>query len=43
MARDKKQMSGRNDAEATVRYEAQLWQRADALRGSMEAVEELTS
>jgi len=36
--REKNESGGRNDG-ATVGYEAQLWQMADALRGSMDAAE----
>ncbi|PIX82479.1 MAG: N-6 DNA methylase, partial [Nitrospirae bacterium CG_4_10_14_3_um_filter_70_108] len=36
----RKNPTGRSDAtSATVGYEAQLWQMADALRGSMDAAE----
>ncbi len=35
----KKQSGGSNSSAATVGYEAQLWQMADALRGSMDAAE----
>ena len=38
MAKPKKPTAGRNDG-ATVGYEAELWQMADALRGSMDAAE----
>ena len=38
MAKPKKPKAGRNDG-ATVGYEAELWQMADALRGSMDAAE----
>jgi type I restriction enzyme M protein len=31
--------AGKNGGSATVGYEAQLWQMADALRGSMDAAE----
>ena len=31
--------AGKNESSATVGYEAQLWQMADALRGSMDAAE----
>ena len=34
-----KKASRKNHADATVGYEAQLWQMADALRGSMDAAE----
>ncbi len=34
-----KKASRKNNADATIGYEAQLWQMADALRGSMDAAE----
>lgn len=37
--RSKKAAGGKKDDGATVGYEAQLWQMADALRGSMDAAE----
>ena len=39
MARKKQTNNGRKNDGATVGYEAQLWQMADALRGSMDAAE----
>jgi type I restriction enzyme M protein len=39
MARPDKGNPGKGDNGATVGYEAQLWQMADALRGSMDAAE----
>ena len=40
MPKAKKNPTARtSDAGATVGYEAQLWQMADALRGSMDAAE----
>lgn len=39
MPNRKRKPAGVKNADATVGYEAQLWQMADALRGSMEAAE----
>ncbi|MGA8055061.1 MAG: type I restriction-modification system subunit M N-terminal domain-containing protein [Burkholderiales bacterium] len=39
MAKPSKEKTSRADQTATVGYEAQLWQMADALRGSMDAAE----
>uniref|UniRef100_UPI002ADDD0A5 type I restriction-modification system subunit M N-terminal domain-containing protein n=1 Tax=Tepidiforma sp. TaxID=2682230 RepID=UPI002ADDD0A5 len=39
MARSAKRTTGAKDSGATVGYEGQLWQMADALRGSMDAAE----
>src|SRR6266849_6271467 len=39
MARDKKSDQKKKNNSANVGYEAQLWQMADALRGSMDAAE----
>ena len=39
MAREKNKKKGAEISGATVGYEAQLWQMADALRGSMDAAE----
>jgi len=39
MARRKQDRSETKNGGATVGYEAQLWQMADALRGSMDAAE----
>jgi hypothetical protein len=38
MAKTKKKASAATSDAATVGYEAQLWQMADALRGSMDAL-----
>ncbi|GIV89392.1 MAG: hypothetical protein KatS3mg109_1914 [Pirellulaceae bacterium] len=39
LAQRKNNTSRANTGDATVGYEAQLWQMADALRGSMDAAE----
>ncbi len=39
MPKQKSPTAAGNDHDATVGYEAQLWQMADALRGSMDAAE----
>ena len=39
MAKKSRKSARANDHSATVGYEAQLWEMADALRGSMDAAE----
>ena len=39
MPKPKKNSAAATNGDATVGYEAQLWQMADALRGSMDAAE----
>ena len=43
MAKRKKASTAKNATAANVGYEAELWQMADALRGSMDAAEYKTS